>query len=455
MRLAHIYFASSIVFSASVLKMEYVKAEDSFFDSIEADANQLEKNEVKKDENNETLNLWAELGYRSHYGLEDKEDGLDFYNKYSGMALTRADLYLKADWKASDFVAVKVSARAYDTHFTPEQSFADLDETYIQIGSHQGLKYSVGRQYVVFGESDYFQVIDVVNPTDERELGLAELDETRLPVSLSRVSYVGYRWGSELVLLHEFRSNRHAESRSDFDPLITLDTNSLIFDPEPEEEFFSNNAAIRVFFSRPWGDVSVVAAKNYLHSRSVVDISFTDESAFHLGYAQYETIGAAVNYILGYWVLKTDFAYKNDLPVIRSTNSEEGGAPIPEVDHKSQNELMVGFRYGGISNVDINFELDSKQIVDFDNEINGNMITTTAVVDVAWRTHRDKLISSLLIAKGLGGDGSQIFRVKEEYDFNDFISLSVGYIKYSADINDDLYFASNNTRVFVGANVTF
>jgi len=169
------------------------------------------------------FSLWGELGYRLHYAPKAQLQRLGYRRQDSEITSSRTVLRLKTEGQVNDKLFLQISGRtSYDKAALDSELEQELDEIFIDVDTGFGTRFKFGRQLVVFGESDYFQVIDVVNPRDERELGLAELDETRLPVFSSRLSYIGRRWGTDLVLLHEFRPNRLADSGDDFDLFVPL-----------------------------------------------------------------------------------------------------------------------------------------------------------------------------------------------------------------------------------------
>ena len=47
----------------------------------------------------------------------------------------------------------------------------------------------LGRQIVNWGRSDTVRVLDVINPLDNREPGLVDIEDLRLPVTMARVDY--------------------------------------------------------------------------------------------------------------------------------------------------------------------------------------------------------------------------------------------------------------------------
>lgn len=62
---------------------------------------------------------------------------------------------------------------------------------------------TVGRQIVAWGQGEMFSPIDVVNPRDQREPGLSDLDDIRQPVLATRLAFFPGNHRIELMVVHE------------------------------------------------------------------------------------------------------------------------------------------------------------------------------------------------------------------------------------------------------------
>jgi hypothetical protein len=81
---------------------------------------------------------------------------------------------------------------------------------------------TVGRQIVAWGEGDALSPVDVVNPRDMREPGLADLDDIRLAVLASRVGYFHGDHRFELMAVHEPNWGLRSPPFGEFSPLPAL-----------------------------------------------------------------------------------------------------------------------------------------------------------------------------------------------------------------------------------------
>jgi len=70
-----------------------------------------------------------------------------------------------------------------------DRAEAELREAYLQ-GTLLDIDWTIGKQQIVWGESDGFQVLDVVNPQSFREFVLPAFDESRIPLWSARAEKV-------------------------------------------------------------------------------------------------------------------------------------------------------------------------------------------------------------------------------------------------------------------------
>jgi Protein of unknown function (DUF1302) len=63
----------------------------------------------------------------------------------------------------------------------------ELQEAYLQGSPAGNMDLKLGRQIVVGGRSDNFRVTDVLNPLDNRDLGLVDIENIRLPLFMTKV----------------------------------------------------------------------------------------------------------------------------------------------------------------------------------------------------------------------------------------------------------------------------
>lgn len=144
------------------------------------------------------------------------------YKKPFSLAGDRLQLRLFADVYAEyDFAYLHARERfdqptldAYESNVIGREAYAAL--------SWGVLELTFGRQIVPFGQGDILSPLDIVNPRDTREPGLAELEELRMAVLMSRAGLFFGAHRIEALAVHESYFGLRAAPLSDFSPLRKL-----------------------------------------------------------------------------------------------------------------------------------------------------------------------------------------------------------------------------------------
>lgn len=126
----------------------------------------------------------------------------------------RQSLDLSLSYRAGIFRLVAAGHAEYDLAYLvgrEDYGAPTLDAYEWQLNTREVLvalspgdfEVTVGRQIVAWGEGDTLSPLDVVNPRDLREPGLADLDDLRLPVLATRVAWFHGAHRVELMAIHE------------------------------------------------------------------------------------------------------------------------------------------------------------------------------------------------------------------------------------------------------------
>jgi len=82
-----------------------------------------------------------------------------------------------------------------------------------------GLEVSSGRQIVAWGEVDGLSALDHINPRDQREPGVADVDDIRLAVWLTRLRYAAGPLDVDVIVRHEGHYGLLVPPLADYSPL--------------------------------------------------------------------------------------------------------------------------------------------------------------------------------------------------------------------------------------------
>lgn len=404
------------------------------------------------------------------YAVDDQDQTLPFSRKEAGVAQFRTTLNLSLQGQAFGSGNYRISGNGfYDAFYhlhakddvTAEEyrdqaDEAELRDAYVNVEPAPNVWLKFGRQIIAWGESDFTQIVDLVNPRDERDFGLVDLEDARLPVWATRLSFVGKRWGTDFVLAHEFRPNRLGARSSDFDPFIGLRNSIDIRDgDEPDLGFARPDLLWRGFASFPWGDLGLIYGKVHDHNPVFRQVA-AGSSAVERTYPQIEAIGLTANFVAGSWLLKTDLAHKDGTRFARKDwGTQLSGASAQLYIEKPFDQLMLGFEYSGIDDVQLSMEWVGSRILDYEEVLledrSRSMLTGRFNIDLWHATGSFEAVLARWVRPQ-----SDSLRLAFTYRFNDAVTASIGGIAYRAEDGDALLYPyRRNDRLFMNARYSF
>jgi len=400
-------------------------------------------------------------GYRSH-----NVDGVD----YQGFNQAQTALYLEADYKINSDWKMRLSGDAfydaiYDLRNEPyNDDVLDayhtqlrLDDTYIQGRITRDIDIKIGRQIVVWGKSDSIRVTDVINPLDNRNPGMTDIEDLRLPTTMVKVDYYIGKWNLSAMLIAEPRIFLEAAPRGEYFPVDSIFPKAQHIVP-----FFALNEP-----TMKWQNTQSAFAANGVFSGWDLSFYAADvfDSKWHLeGEApklqrvvnKIQMLGSAINVAKGSWLLKGEIAYVNG---VRYNSTE---------DDKARLDTLVGVDYMGISDTVLSAEFVSRHIFDHESQmasIDPLIAPRPDYVDqnefqTALRATRsfmnDSLNATALLSMfGASWEYGGFARVWVEYDVMDAMSANIGFVDY---LDGERPFAGaieNNDKLFADITYSF
>ena len=404
-----------------------------------------------------SLNGDVKLGASCNFA-HDKPKGNE--TDWRGLSRLRGELHLELDAKFSNFWQARLSGKgAYDfaygidgrDEFTDEvidnyEKELELGETYLQGSLTKSFDFKIGRQIVVWGKSDNIRVTDVLNPLDMREPGLTDIEDLRLPVTMSRLDYYIADWSLTGIAIHEIRFNKNPEYGNDFYPSLT---------PPPHEDKPDSGgknteyaAAINGIFSG-W-DISFYWADYYNDLPHFEFVLAGPPAQIEWKHARLEMVGSAFNAALGNWLLKTEATYINGFEFFNTPGKEY-----------SRTDILAGIEYSGFTDTTFSLEAVNRHINNFDDVL--KLPPDQAQEDeFQWvlRVTRDFLNETLaltLLASTFGGTGQDgaFQRVSAEYDITDSIEIAGGVVFYKSGDLARFRNIGDNDRLFCEIKYSF
>ena len=319
----------------------------------------------------------------------------------------------------------------------------ELRETFLSTSLGPNIDVKFGRQIKVWGKADLLSVVDVLNPTDNREPGLIDIDDSRLPVTMTQIDYYTGAWNLNLVLIHEIRFGKSPEFGSEF---YFADAESSPEEIPTETEY---GAALNGHFTG-W-DLSFYAASVY-NDQGRADGSFQPSMGVfpdRVTHDRLQLLGTAFSTVTGSWIVRGEIA---DVQGLRFTNFSK---TFSRQDH------VFGVEYSGISDGALSFELAWEWIREFEttleeapNEQEQSIVTT------AIRFQQDFLNQTLsfnVIAFQFGefGSSGSSQRIGLDYDWADGLNVGGGILLYHEGDTSYSKRIANNDRLFAGLKYSF
>ncbi len=324
----------------------------------------------------------------------------------------------------------------------------DFRKTFLAL-SLGDIEITVGKQIVAWGEGDAISAIDVVNPRDGREPGLADLDDLRLPVLATRIGYFTGYHRFEAMMIHEAFFGYRSPPFGPFSPLPALIAGDGGLDLAPllagrdvsyrdlQDRFSLDNQEVllRWSYKGPGIDLALYGAW-VLDDQGVVVLpdasSFAGTGDIEVGldHRRFWLIGHSGAYPLQDWLFKWEAAVKLD----QAFNVQrDAGGPLPElgVDTIGNFNGVLSITYAGISDTTIALEMGQT----FPFETRDDLLFELDVPQIALRSSHTLLREDLRIdaAISLLGWKAQLgwlARVEANYTLMDGWKLGAGFITF-------------------------
>lgn len=381
--------------------------------------------------------------------------------EYQGLSKAQTALYLQFDTKLSDDWKLRVSGDAYydaiydlrSYNSATTETYKDqlrFDDSYVEGSLSPALDLKVGRQIVVWGKSDTIRVTDVINPLDNRELGVIDIEDLRLSTTMAKFdNYVG-NWNYSVMFIVESRTFLEAEARSEFFPV---------------DELFEGAPTPFLALKRPANsleNMQYAFAANGLFSGWDLSFYAADvyDSKWHLNpltkkreISKIKMLGSATNIALGSWLLKTEFAFIDGVKY----NTTQ--------DDKQRLDVLVGFDYMGLKDSVITLEVADRHIFDYEKEMNrrdGGVSDYLEEDEMQSALHLSRTFmnetltfNALVTLFGKQLENGGFARIWLDYDVADGVSANLGYVNYIGGEKPFLDALKLNDRLFGDITYSF
>ena len=322
-----------------------------------------------------------------------------------------------------------------------------------------------GRQIVTWGEGDMFSPLDVVNPRDMREPGLADLDDIRMPVLASRVGlFVGdHRF--EAMVIHEADFGLQSPPFGPYSPLPEL----LADDPAAasalagkvlrfrhKQERFDlgrHQPLARWVYKGPGIDLGLYGAW-VMDQQGVIGLDLTDAAALtefaldpepelELDHRYHGVVGTSGAWAWRSVLLKWELGAK----IGRSLNTMDESAALPAfgITRATSVETMLGVTWTPEPEWVCAVEVAKPWLLDEPDDLLMDVDVPVLALRAMWRTWNDRLVlQGAATILGARAEQGWLARVEASWEARESLFVGLGLVTYHP--GDDFGFLSGLTR---------
>lgn len=410
-----------------------------------------------------SVNLASSINYLHHRSVTG--------TTYTGLQKLRARLNLQLDldlprkWKARfagygfHDLAYRIQGRSrYTAEVLDQYEWeADFQECYVHGRLTDRVDLKLGRQVVNWGRSETLRVLDVLNPLDEREPGLADIEDLRLPVAMTRLDYYVGDWAVTAVAIPEIRFDKLPPAGSDFNPL-----------PEDLPEHAPANSPANVEWAvRAMGifhgwDLSMQLAR-YWNDRPYVSAPSVEHPLGMTRHSRLTLVGGGGNYTFGSWLFKGEAAYVDgvDYPIGTTVIETDVGA-LPLADgtvEKSRVDVLGGVEYYGLAETTVALELVDRHINGYDPRMRTFDVREDGI-ETALRISADFLharlhTTALGVLFGERAQDGSVVRLSADYELRDALLVGGGLLLFQNGDPIEFRAIDRNDRIFLQVQYSF
>jgi hypothetical protein len=357
----------------------------------------------------------------------------------------------------------------------------DFQEVWVQGSLLDDLDLKLGRQIVNWGRSDSLRVLDVLNPLDNREPGLVDLEDLRRPVTMLKTDYYRGKWALSLIAIPEIRFSLTPPFGSDFAPVLSsVGTLGAFIVPEQKPSESAANtqwaAALKGAFSG-W-DLSFHFAY-YWRDTPYLDPVFDPVvdptnptnplDGTELRHSRVMLVGGGANYTFGSWLAKAEVAWIDGIDY--TTSSFECVVELPSgcllsaelptgTVERSRLDFMAGLEYYGFTDTNIALEVANRHIFRFQEDMRPlfgtqeNSLETALRITRTFMNERIEVTALGVIFGSLAQDGSLV-RLGATYDLRDALELGGGIVLYQKGDIPPFDTIARNDRLYLEIKYSF
>lgn len=390
--------------------------------------------------------LWAERIGDNPFAKARQSLDLAFGYKWSSVRLLAS---LHGEWDA----AYLVERSSYDeATLDTYETLTQIRETYVAT-SLGPVELTVGRQIVAFGEGDALSPLDLCNPRDLREPGLADLVDVRVPVLATRIGYFRRNHRFELMWVHEAHFGFRVPPMGPFSPLpaaldeasgpLGVDALALLAGKElryahRQDAFAWENQQFLLRWVRRGEGIDLgVVAGSVLDQQGVIRgldmtalaLPASKRIDVPLDHLRYEVVGTTGAWAVGSVLLKWELAMQRGRPI--STLDSSAAIPVLGSTRSDAVDAMIGVTWRGISNTTLGLEVGKTTLLSSVPDMLFPVDAPIAVLRAQHSALRERLeLTGVAMAFGETAQYGWLARAEASYLLRDGLRAGLGYVTY-------------------------
>ena len=412
-------------------------AQDDFFNTIDIDI---------EDGGNDSgpIEFFGWVTEKVGFGLE--APGPLFSRSERQISKIETTVYGQLDIDVGEQTAFRFSTRFYhdevyrwfdDTPFSEEEintfrNRHEIRDFYVEHQTDNGIYFKLGNQLLVWGQSEYLRITDLINIEDQFNFAQQDLENLRIQIPALLVSFNVGDWVFDSVVTQEAGPNNIGPAGDEFDQFITQrDAGLWILQEEPDQrsEFF-----FRASTRLARGDLQLVAGEFNDNAPSVKRLealrSPNPRAVYHLN--RMRMAGFSANWVEGSWLFFGEAGLHKDKAV--RPNNDSFLRQLNGWEQKDQVLAAVGAEYNGFRNLVLTFELDSIHTRSHSEFMLVKQDQISAGLRVYW-TPMNERWQILGVWNELASDTGRVVRLQADYSWSDNLELGVLYVAYSTNMN--------------------
>ncbi len=353
------------------------------------------------------------------------------YADWQGLSKLRLEGLVEVDFRIADwkvFAGIKGCYDfAYDLNghdgYSEEvlnayEKEIDLREAYLQGSLTPFADLKIGRQIVVWGRSDNFRVTDVLNPLDNRDLGLVDIEDLRLPLAMVKVDLFAGDWNLDLITVHEHRYDESPVYGHFFYPASDLPS----YETEPTNTL--NNTEIGVALNGTFAgwDLSFYGARTFQDQANFVPTPVVSRE-----HQKITMLGSALSFARGNMLYIAEAAHLRGRHFLEDYQTSY-----------NRSELLAGIEYSGLSETVISLDFVTRYLHNYNPKLDNSPEAPRGTEnDLACRITSDFMndtleLEGMILLSGVRGEYGALQRFTATYDIVDNWSVKGGVLLFQA-----------------------